>query len=201
MRRSITIALLACCLIGCGHSSAQQGEINAAAANKLYHQWHNICLNGDSDQIDAQIKLFENQLKTNANDQLARVYLGSAYALRAKASFWPITKLKYLKRGEKFMDEAVHKAPKQPRVRLIRAIASYKIPKKLGRRKVAIADFEKLTPIASDNASDLENKERQVILYYAWLTFKDAKHPSANEAKTRCHSIAPSSKYGKLTRS
>ena len=168
--------------------------------NKLYHQWHSICLHGDSDQVDAQIERYQARLKISPNDQLARVYMGSAHSLRAKTSFWPLTKLNYLKKGQRLMDEAVSKAPKQPRVRLIRAIASYKVPEKFGRRKVAIADFEKLLPVAASGPSDLTDKERQTILYYAWLTYKDAKHPHANKAKTLCHEIAPTSKYGKLTK-
>ncbi len=197
MRRSIATALLTFVLIGNGHSNDQQ--IEAKANNKLYHQWHNICLNGEADQIDAQISRYQARLKINPNDQLARVYMGSACALRAKASFWVLTKLKYLKRGQKLMDEAVEKAPKQPRVRLIRAIGSYKVPKNFGRRKIAVADFEKLIPIVTDGPSNLSDNERQVILYYAWLTFKDEKHPHANKAKNLCHEIAPTSKYGKLT--
>ena len=97
------------------------------------------------------------------------------------------------------MDQAVQKAPTQPRVRLIRAAASYKVPKQFGRRKIAIADFEKLIPVAADGPSNLADNERQVILYYAWLTFKDHKHPQADKAKALCHAIAPNSKYGKLT--
>lgn len=198
MRHSIEAVLLAFLLIANGFGSDQQVE--NTANNKLYHQWHNICLNGDTGQIDAQIKRYQERLEVNPKDQLARVYMGSACALRAKESFWVLTKLKYLKRGQKLMDEAVEKAPKQPRVRLIRAIGSYKVPKNFGRRKIAVADFERLIPIVTDGPSNLSDNERQVILYYAWLTFKDEKHPHANKAKNLCHEIAPTSKYGKLTK-
>ena len=200
MTRSIAIALLAFMLTGTSHSRNQHPISQAESNNKIYHQWHNICLNGNTGQIDSQISRYEAKLKTNPSDQLARVYMGSACALRAKASFWVLTKLKYLKRGQKLMDEAVHRAPTQPRVRLIRAISSYKVPKNFGRRKIAIADFEKLVPIATEGPSNLANNERQVILYYAWLTFRDEKHPQANKAKELCHAIDPKSKYGKLTK-
>lgn len=200
MRRAIASALLALLLIGQTHSSDQKIKSKDEANNKLYHQWHSICLTGDTDQIDAQIRRYQARLKINPNDQLAQVYLGSACALRAKASFWVFTKLKHLKIGQKHMDDAVLKAPTKPRVRLIRAIASYKVPKNFGRRKIAVADFEKLAPIAANIHSDLADNERQVTLYYAWLTFKDEKHPQANKTKRLCHKIAPTSKYGKLTK-
>ncbi len=200
MRRAIASALLALLLIGQTNSSDQKIKSKDQANNKLYHQWHSICLTGDTAQIDAQISRYEAKLRIRPDDHLAQVYLGSACALRAKASFWMLTKLNYLKRGQRLMDEAVVKAPAKPRVRMIRAIASYKVPKNFGRREIAVADFEKLASIAVNEQTNLADNERQVILYYAWLTFKDEKHPQANKTKRLCHSIAPTSKYGKLTK-
>lgn len=56
--------------------------------HKLYLAWHNECLTGKTAVVDAKIKTFEQRLKADPNDHLATVYLGSACALRAKASFW-----------------------------------------------------------------------------------------------------------------
>ena len=53
------------------------------------------------------IEDFEAKLKEDPKDHLARAYLGSACALRAKAGFWGPSKLKYLKRGKKLLDDAV----------------------------------------------------------------------------------------------
>jgi len=180
------------------HAGPKLAEANPD--HELYYRWHNLCLKGDSKEIDVQIERYEARLKANNNDQLARVYLGSACALRAKSSFWLTTKLKYLKRGQSLMDEAVTKAPQQPRVRMIRAIGSYKVPKRFGRRKIAVSDFKKLLPMAVDKAANLQKNERQVILYYAWLTFKEEGHHDAGRAKTLCHEVDPHSKYGKLTK-
>lgn len=200
----MAILLLFCVSeMGLSQNIAAHGLPKPAQAkpdHELYHQWHNICLKGDSKEIDLQIERYEGRLKANDNDQLARVYLGSACALRAKSSFWLTSKLKYLKRGQSMMDEAVTKAPREPRVRMIRAIGSYKVPKRFGRRKIAVTDFEKLLPAASDKHSNLQKNERQVILYYAWKTFKEEGHRDAGRAKSLCHNLDPHSKYGKLTK-
>lgn len=171
----------------------------STSKHELYLQWHDQCLSGKTKDIDTQINRYEARLKADAHDQLARVYLGSAYAQRAKASFWGPTKLKYLKRGQGLMDDAVKATPHDPLVRMVRAIGSYRVPKRFNRRKIAVADFEILVPIATDTSSGLKTNERQAILYYAWLTFKEEEHRDAHKAKTLCHQLKPESKYGKLT--
>jgi hypothetical protein len=82
---------------------------------------------------------------------------------------------------------------------MVRAIGSYKVPKKFDRRPIAVADFKKLVPVANNKHAALETNERQAILYYAWLTFKEEGLKNADELKKRCHQLAPESKYGKLT--
>lgn len=207
MRRDhplILLFLLCFTIQGCGEEkkafSPSPPKLPSKPKHELYLEWHNRCLEGTTSEIDAQIKRFEASLRADNNDQLARVYLGSACALRAKASFWGPTKLKYLRRGQMLMDQAVEAAPDHPRVRMVRAIASYKVPKRFGRRKIAIADFEKLMPAVTQQASALQMNERQVILYYAWLTFKEEGHKDAHQVRSTCHRLAPDSKYGKLTR-
>ena len=213
MFRSFTLTpLLMLCLIaqGCSEEKALKSATSTSESKlksgskpvskqTLYRQWHDQCLAGKTEDIDAQIKRYEAKLKTDAHDQLARVYLGSACAQRAKASFWGPTKLKYLKRGQSLMDDAVKATPHDPLVRMVRAIGSYKVPKRFNRRKIAIADFETLLPVATNKSSGLKTNERQAILYYAWLTFKEEEHRDAHKAKTFCHQLKPDSKYGKLT--
>ena len=120
--------------------------------------------------------------------------------LRAKESFWGMTKLEYLERADQLMNEAVAEAPDNPRVRMIRAISLYKLPERFDKRPVALADFQQLVPIARDGKSDLTLSERQAILYYASLSYEDADMPGAEQLKADCHRLAPDSKYGKLTK-
>ena len=206
MRREYTLVLLfLLCLTGQGCGKEQQAPDSppakqGKAKHELYLEWHNQCLEGNTHEIDTQIERFEARLQADNHDQLARAYLGSACALRAKASFWGPTKLKYLKRGQMLMDRAVEAAPNDPRVRMVRAIASYKVPERFGRRKIAVADFETLMPVAASPSQQLKVNECQVILYYAWLTFQEAGHADAHKARKLCHQLAPASKYGQLTK-
>jgi len=168
--------------------------------HELYLTWHNECLSGETKTIDAKIKAFEARLESDPNDHLAEVYLGSANALRAKASFWGPSKLKYLKRGQKLMDAAIKAAPNDPRVRMVRAIGYYKVPKRFNCRETSIKDFETLLPIVAKKPSSLLINERQAILYYAHLAYSEEGHGDADKAKKLCHQLDPNSKYGKLTR-
>ena len=182
IRIYMTVLALTLSLVsqGCSREHKVAASAPSKPKHELYLEWHDKCMTDDTKVIDAHIEQFEAKLKEDPKDQLARAYLGSACALRAKASFWGLTKLKFLKRGQKLMDEAVTSAPDNPRVRLVRAIGSYKVPKRFDRRPVAVADFEKLVPMASKGHPSLQTNERQVILYYAWLTFKEERHKNAD---------------------
>lgn len=167
---------------------------------ELYRKWHDVCLSGGVEAIDGQIKKFEGRLRKNPKDFLAQAFMGSACALRAKAGFWGPTKLKFLKRGEKLMNSAVAAAPTDPRVRMVRAIAYYRIPKRFKKRATSVADFKHLMLIAKDPAGGLEKEERQVILYYASLAFAEEGMASAKELRALCRKIDPNSVYGKKAR-
>jgi hypothetical protein len=173
---------------------------STATQNKVYKKWHDACLNAKVDHIDTQIAKFEAQLRKAPTDYLAQAYLGSCHALRAKAGIWPPSRLSDLSKSKTLMDGSVAKAPNDPRVRAVRAIASYKVPKRFNRRGIALSDFKKLIPVASGTSSSLLDNERQAILYYAYLTYSEEGKAEAIKLKASCHKIAPNSKYGKLTR-
>ncbi len=173
---------------------------NDAASIETYRKWHDVCLGGDTDRIDTQIRKFETQITNNPADHLAQAFLGSACALRAKAGCWPPSKLKFLKLGKQHLDSAVAAAPADARVRMVRAIAYYKVPERFGVRPTALKDFELLIPIAKNPEGRLKTNERQAILYYAHLAYQNDGRPGAAALKTSCHQLAPDSSYGKLTR-
>lgn len=173
---------------------------NALASPATYKKWHDACLMGGTREIDAEIKKFEARLESHPNDHLARAYLGSACALRAKAGFWGPTKLKYLKRGQKLLNEAVTAAPNDPRVRMVRAIGYFRVPERFKVRATSIADFKKIIPVARNPEGGLKSNERQAILYYAHLAFTEEGQAGAAQLKADCHAIDPTSAYGKLTK-
>lgn len=173
---------------------------DSAASFETYKKWHDVCVKGDTGQIDAEIKKFEAQLAKNPNDHLAEAFLGSACALRAKSGIWPPSKVKFLKLGKKHLDSAVAAVPDDVRVRMVRAIAYYKVPLRFDVRPISLKDFEILVPIAKNPRGRLKLNEQQAILYYAYLAYKEDARASANELKNFCHRLAPDSSYGKLTR-
>lgn len=164
-----------------------------------YLNWHEQCLEGDTDTIDARIADFEARIATDSADYLAQAYLGSANALRARESFWGPTKLKFLKRGRALLDSAVKAAPANPRVRMVRAIGYFRIPKRFGVRATSLKDFDVLIPLAKKSGKILRANERQAILYYAYLANKEAGNAQAAELKKACHEISTISWYGKKT--
>ena len=171
-----------------------------ASADRLkdYQEWHEQCLTcEDAETIDRYINEYQKKLNENPDDHLAKVYLGSAYTLRSAESFWGPKKLEYLKKGGELMDEAVTSAPHDPRVRFIRGVNSYKVPKRFDRRDIAVRDFTVILPIAEKGAKGLTIRERQAMIYYAWKTFDEEGHDAlAQRAKTSCHRIDPKSWYG-----
>lgn len=202
----LLIALISLCTCACSEDKTKSETTTSKSTpsglppHQTYHEWHSHCLNGDSKTIDQQITKFKQTLAITPNDHLARAYLGSAYALRAKASFWGPSKLKYLNQGKMNLDTSVEAAPKNLRVRMVRAIGYYKAPKKFKMRPTAVADFEFLMAAILDKGCSLQVNEKQAILYYAYLTFSEENHADAAQAKKRCHQLKPDSKYGKLTR-
>lgn len=176
----------------------------AAPADRVadYHRWHHRAVEaGDDEKIDRVIDRFRAALEADPTDHLARVYLGSAHTLRAAETFWGPSKLKHVRRGEKLMNQAVEADPDNPRVRFIRAVNAYRIPKRFKQRPIAVADFSKLMPVAEHGDHDLGKRERQAILYYAWLTFSEEDLPEkARRARAACIRIDPDSEYAGLAR-
>ena len=184
-------------------SFALVSEFHARAAESsaaLYKSWNDACLSGGTAEIDAAIAKYEARLARDSKDYLAQAYLGSACALRAKESFWGPTKLSYLKRGQSLLNSAVAAAPKDPQVRMVRAIACYKVPERFGVRPTSIQDFKILVPIAEKPEGPLSTNDRQAILYYAHLAYKEAGMADAAKLKATCHRLDPASHYGKLTK-
>lgn len=179
---------------------AQVHAASDAVSAETYKKWHDVCLGGDNDKINTQIKKFEAQLEKDPNDHLAEAFLGSACALRAKAASWPPTKLKFLKLGKQHLDSAVAAAPDDARVRMVRAIAYYMVPGRFDVRPVSLEDFEILIPIAKNPRGRLTLNEQQAILYYGHLAYQEDARPDATELRTSCHTLAPDSSYGKLTK-
>lgn len=120
-------------------------------------------LGGDKTAVEQCIAKLEAVLTNQSSNQLARVYLGSAYTLRSRDLDFGPKKLEALKHGLAVMDEAVTAAPDEPKVRLVRALTTSSLPAFFGRRASSRQDFELLAQIAERAPAKFEKDDLQII--------------------------------------
>src|SRR5262245_43576516 len=109
------------------------------------------------------IAALESKLAAQPGDQLARVYLGSAWTLRSRdLSFGP-GKLAALRKGIALMDEAAAAAPNDSKVLLLRAVTNEALPGFLGRGKIARQQLDQLLVIVEKNPQELALADRQLL--------------------------------------
>ena len=119
--------------------------LDAASASpneqKEIQDFYRRGLAGDQDAVNQCIDKLEAVLKIEPANQLARVYLGSAYTLRSRDLGFGPKKLSTLKRGIAVMDDAVAAVPDDPKVRLTRALTAEACP----RSSVSAPPAEKIS--------------------------------------------------------
>ena len=99
------------------------------------------------------VKFLSNAYERNENDYAILCYLGSATTLMATTTNDTSKMGSYTNQGIALMDKAVRKAPDNITVRLTRAYHSKNLPDFLGRRSVAIEDFEYLAEMIKNESS------------------------------------------------
>ena len=85
-------------------------------------------LAGDATAVSDCIAALEKVVAAQPNDQVARVYLGSAYTLRSRDLSIGPGKLAALRKGIALMDEAAKTAPANAQVQLTRAVTNEAMP-------------------------------------------------------------------------
>ena len=113
-------------------------------------------LRGDEQAVVDCISALEAKLAIQPNDQLARVYLGSAWTLRSRDLPIGPGKLSALRKGIALMDEAAAAAPNDADVLLLRAVTNEALPVFLGRRKVARAQLDELLALVGKRLGETE---------------------------------------------
>jgi tetratricopeptide (TPR) repeat protein len=137
-----------------------------------WQRMHDRAVSGDKEAVVELIGDLEQLLKSEPSNQLARVYLGSAYTLRSRDLAFGPKKLEALRHGGRLMDSAVTAAPGDPRVRLIRAVNSQQLPAVFNRRVTALRDFDLLVAFLDAGRTDLTMSERQAVYYFAGISFQ-----------------------------
>ncbi len=139
-------------------------------------------LAGDSEAVQACIVGLETRLAAQPGDQLARVYLGSAYTLRSRdLPVFGLAKLRALRHGMALMDEAAQAAPNEARVALLRAVTYEAFPAILGRREVAREALERLVAAVEKEPGKLPPRDRQLL----YLNAGEAAQRAGDAARAR----------------
>ncbi|MEM6821692.1 MAG: hypothetical protein AAF558_07120 [Verrucomicrobiota bacterium] len=136
---------------------------------------HDSSARGDKVATDQLVTKLETLIESNPENQLLRVYLGSAYTLKSRDAFPGPSKMRYLKDGLKTMDDAVKRDPDNICVRFVRAVNNFHLPAFINRRDNARKDFEQLLLQIQSQPQNLNLKTVQAIHYFAGLSYKQTK--------------------------
>jgi hypothetical protein len=131
-------------------------------------------LRGDEQAVVDCISALEARLAVQPNDQLARVYLGSAWTLRSRDLPIGPGKLSALRKGITLMDEAAGAAPNNGDVLLLRAVTNEALPVFLGRRKVARTQLDELLGRLENGSVNLKPTDQQLLFLNAGEAAKRA---------------------------
>lgn len=144
----------------------------ATAEQKEIAELYRRGLAGDKAAVVQCIAKLEDVLQAQPGNQLARVYLGSAYTLRSRDLGIGLNKLRTLRRGLAIMDEAVAASPNESKVRLVRALTDAELPGFFGRAESSRKDFVRLAATAEAAPEKFEEGDLQIIFFRAGLAAK-----------------------------
>jgi hypothetical protein len=151
-------------------ATATAGPTNDKLAASLYARG----LAGDRQAVIDCIAKLEQVLAATPDNQLGRVYLGSAYTLRSRDLGFGKAKLDALRKGIALMDAAAAAAPGNASVQLTRAVTNEALPAFLGRRSVARQQLDELLLQVEKNPEKLKPADRQLLYLNAGEAAKHA---------------------------
>lgn len=162
------VALLGAALVAPGP------VLYAAPADPAIADLYTRGVRGNEQAVVDCISALEAKLAIQPNDQLARVYLGSAWTLRSRDLPIGPGKLSALRKGVTLMDEAAAAAPSDADVLLLRAVTNEALPAFLGRRKTARAQLDNLLTLVEKGSAKLKPPDQQLLYLNAGEAAKQA---------------------------
>jgi hypothetical protein len=120
-------------------------------------------LAGDAAAVNSCITALEQTLQARPHDELARVYLGSAYTLQSRDLGYGWKKISALRHGIALMDEAAAAAPDNARVQLLRAVTYEAFPALLGHAKIARESLDILVSAVAKDPKKLSPADQQLL--------------------------------------
>ena len=148
--------------------------LHATPADSAIADLYGRGLRGDEQAVVDCISALEAKLAIQPADQLARVYLGSAWTLRSRDLPIGPDKLSALRRGISLMDEAAAAAPDNAHVLLLRAVTNEALPVFLGQRRAAHAQLDELLARLEKGSAKLKPADQQLLYLNAGEAAKRA---------------------------
>ena len=148
--------------------------LHATPADSAIADLYGRGLRGDEQAVVDCISALEAKLAIQPADQLARVYLGSAWTLRSRDLPIGPGKLSALRRGISLMDEAAAAAPDNAHVLLLRAVTNEALPVFLGQRRAARAQLDELLVRLEKGSAKLKPADQQLLYLNAGEAAKRA---------------------------
>ena len=168
---------------------------NIPALIELGVQYHDLGVAGDKKAVDKGEEIFEKVLSLDSDNAFATGYYGSILSLKARDAKMPWTKIKYAKKGFEQLDKSIQMNPEDLRVRSIRAMNSYQVPKIMKRLPVSLEDFNFIIEHKTFESWTTDHKAF-VYLHFGKALEKDDQHEKARKFFELATKEAPSSESG-----
>ena len=176
-----------------------QSRLQSDPTNTLIlFQIGDLCHDEGGNNDGKAVLLAEGYLKRllaiDPDHAMARVRYGSVLTMKARDTRWPLTRLNYVKAGNREMDAAVKLAPNDAKVRLARAVNNFHMPDIMGREEIVREDLAWLWQQAqlADTTLNVGQKQR-IALYYGQTLQKQNKLDEALQIWRAGLALAPKS--------
>jgi tetratricopeptide (TPR) repeat protein len=159
-----------------------------ATLMELGRLYHDLAASGDGDALDKGFRVFDQLLSSDSTNAVAIAYRGALWTLRGRDSWWPPSKLKYMKMGCVELGNIM--------VHLIRGINGLGLPDYAGRLSISLEDF--IVLLRRPDFQEQTKELKAVILYYGGVAHKRADdYEMARELFKRAIAVYPGSDYAK----
>ena len=149
---------------------------------------HHAARDGDEERLEQALTCFEALEQTHPENPRVLAYLGSSYAMKARASDTSSNKMRFTNLGFDSLDYAVELSPNSFELRLIRWNVNEAVPAFFGRKKHALDDLYTLDQIFQ--AEPRPSIAKHMVHVYAALAEKEPDIAKWKERQAKAEHIA-----------
>ncbi|MBN1938653.1 MAG: hypothetical protein JW843_03640 [Candidatus Aminicenantes bacterium] len=164
------------------------------ALGRIYHD--RAGLEGQSGAEEKAEKHLRRLLEIDPDNASAMVNMGSVLTIQAGNLGESMEALDLLNRGFALMDRAVLLAPRNPEIRLVRAVNSLLVPEIFGRNGLVLGDFEAIQTILAGFGGKMPSDFLLTYhFYYGTALAGTARNKEAEDHFKKVIELAPGSSY------